>query len=233
MKYVTSDIHGELDRLKKLIETIELSRDDILYIIGDLVDRGDKPIETIEFVMTHPQIEVIMGNHDEMMLHSLKYKNEKQIERWSRNGCEPTIEGFSKRTLEEQEKILSYIEGLPYFKIIDNKYLLVHAGFEPSRLFENMVDKPLEEALIEQKDRLVWVREDFLKNKALDNLITIFGHSPRRYIDKLFKRDSKLPYEIWFDNTYRDKIGIDTGNCYEGGRLACLRLDDHRAFYVE
>lgn len=233
MKYVTSDIHGKLDRLKKLIEYIDLSREDILYIVGDLVDRGDKPIETIEFIMNHPQIEVIMGNHDEMMLHALRYKDEKQIERWGRNGCEPTIEGFNKRTLKEQEKILSYVEGLPYFKIIDNKYLLVHAGFEPSRLFENMLDKSLEDALMEQKDRLVWVREDFLKNKALDNLITIFGHSPRRYIDKIFERESKLPYEIWFDNAYNDKIGIDTGNCYEGGRMVCLRLDDHRIFYVE
>lgn len=233
MKYVTSDIHGRLDRLKKLIETIELRENDILYIIGDLVDRGEKPIETIEFVMNHPQIEVIMGNHDEMMLYALKYKDEKQIERWGRNGCEPTIEGFSKRTLEEQEKILSYIEGLPYFKIIDNKYLLIHAGFEPSRLFEHMIDKPLKDALIEQKDRLVWVRDDFIKNKALDNLITVFGHSPRIYIDKLFERESKLPYEIWIDNVYNDKIGIDTGNCYEGGRMACLRLDDHEVFYIE
>ena len=73
MKYVTSDIHGRLDRLKKLIDTTQLSQEDMLYIIGDLVDRGDKPIETIEFVMNHPQIEVIIGNHDEMMLHSLNY----------------------------------------------------------------------------------------------------------------------------------------------------------------
>lgn len=233
MKYVISDIHGKLDRLKRLIEIIELCDEDKLYIIGDLVDRGEKSIETIEFVMNHPQIEVIMGNHDEMMLYALKYKDEKQIERWGRNGCEPTIEGFHKRTPEEQERILSYIEGLPYFKIIDDKYLLVHAGFEPARLFQNIGEMSLEEALIEQRDRLVWVRKDFLKSKALDSLITIFGHSPRRYIDKLFEIESKLPYEIWFDDIYNDKIGIDTGNCYEGGRMACLRLEDHKVFYVD
>lgn len=233
MKYVTSDVHGKLDRLKRLIETIELSVEDKLYIIGDLVDRGDNPIETIEFVMNHPQIEVIMGNHDEMMLYSLKYEDEVQIERWGRNGCEPTREGFEKRTLEEQEKILSFIENLPYFKIIDDKYLLVHAGFEPKRLFEEMKKASLEDGLTEQKDRLVWVRDDFIKNKGLDNLITIFGHSPRKYIDKVFEIESKLPYEIWFDDIYNDKIGIDTGNCYEGGRMACLRLDDHKVFYID
>lgn len=233
MKYVTSDIHGRLDRLKRLIDCIDLSKDDTLYIIGDLVDRGDSPMETIEFVMDHPQIEVIMGNHDEMMLYSLRYKDEKQIERWARNGNEPTIKGFLERSLVEQEKILSFIEGLPYFKIIDNKYLLIHAGFEPTRLFEHMKNQSLEQALEEQKDRLVWVRDDFIKNKALDNLITVFGHSPRRYIDILFEVESRLPYEIWFDDTHKDKIGIDTGNCYEDGRMACLRLDDMKIFYIE
>lgn len=233
MKYVTSDIHGRLDRLKRLIDDINLSKDDTLYIIGDLVDRGDKPIETIEFVMHHPQIETIMGNHDEMMLYALKYKDEKQIERWGRNGNEPTVKGFLERSLEQQERILSFIEGLPYYKIIDSKYLLIHAGFEPLRLFEHMKNQPLEQALEEQKDRLVWVRDDFIKNEALDHLITIFGHTPRSYIDELLEVESTLPYEIWFDGIYKDKVGIDTGNCYEGGRMACLRLDDLKTFYIE
>ena len=56
MKYVTSDIHGRLDRLKKLIDTTQLSQEDMLYIIGDLVDRGDKPIETIEFVIDRKSV---------------------------------------------------------------------------------------------------------------------------------------------------------------------------------
>lgn len=233
MIYVTSDIHGNLDRLKRLIKEIELSKKDTLYIIGDLVDRGEEPIEVIEYVMDRPNIEVIMGNHDEMMLYSLKYKDEVQIERWSRNGCAPTENGFHKRTSEAQDKILNYIENLPYYKLIDNKYLLVHAGFEPERLFENMKNKPLEEALLEQKDRLVWVRQDFYMNKALEGIITIFGHSPTPSINKAFGNEIVKPHEIWFDRIYNDKIGIDVGNCYEGGRLAALRLDDFKIYYVE
>lgn len=233
MKYVTSDIHGRLDRLKELIEIIKLSEGDKLYVIGDLVDRGSQPIETIQFVRDHPQIQVIMGNHDEMMLHTLKYKDEVQAERWSRNRNEPTLEGFNKLSKDEQDKILDYLEELPYYKIVDNKYLLVHGGFEPDRLNEDMKTMDLEKALLNQKDRLVWVREEFLKNKALDNLITIFGHSTRKYINKTFGIEPVLPYEIWFDETFKDKIGIDTANCHDDGRMACLRLDDMEVFYVE
>ena len=233
MKYVTSDIHGRLDRLKKLVEVIQLSEDDKLYVIGDLVDRGSQPIETIKFVRDHPHIEVIMGNHDEMMLHTLKYEDEVQAERWGRNKNKPTLNGFNILSKDEQDEILDYLDGLPYYKIIDNKFLLVHAGFEPNKLKEDIKTMDLEEALLNQKDRLVWVRDDFLKNKALDDLITIFGHSTRKYINKAFEIESSPPYEIWFDTTFNDKIGIDAANCHEDGRMACLRLDDMEVFYIE
>ena len=233
MKYVTSDIHGRLDRLKRLIDLIQLSEDDKLYIIGDLVDRGSQPIETIKFVKEHPQIEVIMGNHDEMMLHTLKYKDEVQTERWGRNKNEPTLEGFHKLSKDEQGDILDYLDELPYFKIIDDKFLLVHGGFQPDRLNEDIKTMDLEEALLNQRDRLVWVRDDFLKNEALDNLITIFGHSTRKYINKAFGIKEGPPYEVWFDEVFNDKIGIDTANCHDDGRMACLRLDDMKIFYVE
>lgn len=233
MIYVTSDIHGNLNRLKMLIKEIDLNEMDTLYIIGDLVDRGEEPIEVIEYVMNKPNIEVIMGNHDEMMLYSLKYKDEVQIERWSRNGCIPTEIGFQKRSIEAQEKILNYIENLPYYKIVDDKYLLVHAGFEPQKLFESMKDKSLDLALLEQKDRLVWVRQDFYMHKALEGMVTIFGHSTTPSINKAFRNEIIQPNEIWFDKIYNDKIGIDVGNCYEGGRLAALRLDDYKIYYAE
>ena len=69
-----------------------------------------------------------MGNHDEMMLHTLKYEDEVQAERWSRNRNEPTLEGFNKLSKGEQDEILDYLEELPYFKIIDNKYLFISLG---------------------------------------------------------------------------------------------------------
>ncbi len=96
-----------------------------------------------------------------------------------------------------------------------------------------MKSMKFEDALTNQKDRLVWVRHEFIKNKALDDLITVFGHTTRPYIDKIIGVNSSTPYEIWFDDVYRDKIGIDTGNCKENGRMACLRLDDMKEFYVE
>ena len=38
--YVISDIHGECDMFLEMLEKIELKDSDILYILGDVVDRG-------------------------------------------------------------------------------------------------------------------------------------------------------------------------------------------------
>lgn len=52
-------------------------------------------------------------------------------------------------------------------------------------------------------------------------------------MDKTFCIESVLPDEIWFDNEFKDKIGIDTGNRLEEGRVSCLRLDEIKIFHIE
>ena len=41
MIYVMSDIHGCYDKYKKMLEKIALSEEDTLYLLGDVVDRGE------------------------------------------------------------------------------------------------------------------------------------------------------------------------------------------------
>ena len=38
--YVVSDIHGEDDRFHAMLQKINFSKEDTLYILGDVVDRG-------------------------------------------------------------------------------------------------------------------------------------------------------------------------------------------------
>ena len=38
--YVMSDIHGCYDKYKLMLDKIQFSENDILYILGDVVDRG-------------------------------------------------------------------------------------------------------------------------------------------------------------------------------------------------
>ena len=45
MLYVCSDIHGCYDEYLELLKKIKFRDSDDLYVLGDAVDRGPKPIE--------------------------------------------------------------------------------------------------------------------------------------------------------------------------------------------
>lgn len=38
MTYVMSDIHGDLDRFRSVMDQIHLKADDHLYVLGDVID---------------------------------------------------------------------------------------------------------------------------------------------------------------------------------------------------
>ena len=40
MVYVVSDLHGCYDKYMKLLERLNMTSDDALYLLGDIVDRG-------------------------------------------------------------------------------------------------------------------------------------------------------------------------------------------------
>ena len=82
MIYICSDIHGCFDEFMELLKLINFSDDDEMYIIGDVIDRGPKPIECIQYIMKKDNIHMLLGNHEEMMLNYLKlqtYNNYKSF----------------------------------------------------------------------------------------------------------------------------------------------------------
>ncbi|SKB93360.1 serine/threonine protein phosphatase 1 [Lachnospiraceae bacterium] len=71
MTYVISDIHGGYDQFIELLNLIQLKDTDILYILGDVVDRGPHPIKTLLKLMEMPNVICIVGNHELMALDGL------------------------------------------------------------------------------------------------------------------------------------------------------------------
>ena len=69
--YVISDVHGHLDCFEAILEKINLQPDDRLYIFGDVIDRGFRGIEILKRVMDMPNAEMLLGNHEFMMLNAL------------------------------------------------------------------------------------------------------------------------------------------------------------------
>lgn len=81
-----SDIHGEFSLFIQMLEKINFNKNDKLYILGDIIDRGDENIKMIDYVMKHNNIIMLLGNHEYMMLKCYNSKNDSIKNVWYNNG---------------------------------------------------------------------------------------------------------------------------------------------------
>jgi len=213
--YCVSDIHGCFSEFIELLDIIKFNPDeDTLYVLGDVIDRGTRPIECLRYIMRAKGIRLLLGNHEQMMMDFYDFEG---ID-WSRNGNLITMAQFAALSCLEKEKILSYLQKRPLYKTLNvcgRRFFLSHAGLDVSVPFK-----------YQHSHDLLWSRPEFYKNTALSRHICIFGHTPTPRI-----RGSK-DCSVWFDPRHKDKINIDCG-CVYGGALAAIRLDDGETYYVK
>jgi serine/threonine protein phosphatase 1 len=189
--YVISDIHGEYERFMELLEEIELKDTDTLYILGDILDRGEHPIKVVLKLMEMPNAFCIVGNHEVMALECLRFLCQEitdlaieevdaelldNLVRWKYNGGDATIREFRALDPEMREEVLNFLEDFSLYEELtvgEKQYLLVHGGlggFTP--------EKRIEEYSLHD---LVWARPDYQKEYFADtNLVT--GHTPTQTI---------------------------------------------------
>lgn len=225
MVYVMSDLHGMYNEFIQMLELIKFSEEDSLYILGDIIDRGDKPLEIIEYIIEHKNITLLRGNHEQMYMDYYKgcdYANWTQY-----NGGHTTWGDINLKQMEVnydyRKGLYDYFCKLPLYKVVevkDKKFILVHAGlYFPDNYNEMELDKFLKN---QKPNVLLWDRDNIGEYKHYRDYVTIQGHTPTPCISN----DNEIVYK-------KGNIYIDCGVCYEIGKLGCLRLDDIREFYVE
>ena len=214
--YAISDIHGCFDEFMELLGKIQFNpAHDTLYILGDIIDRGERPIDCLKYVMSAENIYFLLGNHEQLMLD---YFSGADRFTWTMNGHQETIRQFMRLPNHEREEILTYFSNIPLYMIINAggiDYFLSHAGVN--------VANPVHQ---QDPHDLLWIRYNFIRHKALSDYICIFGHTPTPRLHG--NSDSS----VWYDTINKDKICIDCG-CVYGGSLAAIRLDDGKTLYVE
>ena len=72
MTYVMSDIHGEYDKYMAMLREIDLRPSDLLYVLGDVVDRGPHPIKILKDMSMRGNVLPLLGNHDATAAYLLK-----------------------------------------------------------------------------------------------------------------------------------------------------------------
>lgn len=71
---ITTDPHGCLDVLKKVVEN--MTEGDRLFLCGDLIDRGPESLGTIRYlnkqIKNRKNIHIVRGNHEDMALEAIE-----------------------------------------------------------------------------------------------------------------------------------------------------------------
>ncbi len=231
MVYVSSDWHGvPLEQIRILLSQARFSGSDFLFVLGDVIDRGEHGVELLKWLMVQPNAQLLLGNHEDMLLscdflfREINDENLNRLspfhieayEKWERNGAAPTVDALRRESPETRADIVAFLRDLPLYDTVSvnsQDYVLVHAG-----LGNYEEDKALDDYLPYE---LIWLRPD-PKDTFSRDFITILGHTPTGYYDR-DRRGRILKTETWWD--------IDTGAA--GGLSPMLLcLDTLEEFYL-
>ncbi|MBQ9080164.1 MAG: metallophosphoesterase [Clostridia bacterium] len=229
MTYVTANLHGCYTKFMELLRQIKFKDRDVMYILGDIVDYGDEPMELVCDLSMRYNVFTIAGEHDfraarmlsgfQKMLSSgntspdAKYIAEMQA--WMQDGGKSTLDGYRALDAEMKEGALDYLSDMGLYEEISvggKKYVLVHAGLgdlaeggegecAPEKFFNAPVDPT---------------------SRPMQGKTVIIGHIPTSEIagaeDNCIYRGDGV-------------IAVDCG-AGRGGRIGCIRLEDGAEFYA-
>ena len=233
MIYVTADLHGmEPAAFRRMLERAGFREEDFLFVLGDVIDRGEYGAELLLWLTQQSNMQLILGNHEALMLaceflfeevteeslDALRPEQLMLVESWMENGGGSTITGLSRLMRRDPELvlgILEYLRDAPLYDFVDaggKSYVLVHGGlgnFDPGRSLD---DYEPEELLLERPG---------LQDRYFEDAVTIFGHTPTEFFGSEYA-GRMIRTDTWWC--------IDTGAAM-GGSPMLLRLEDGREFY--
>jgi serine/threonine protein phosphatase 1 len=227
MHYVMSDCHDRYDLFLEMLEKIQFSGEDQLWFLGDAIDRGNGDgIKILQHIRSVPNIHMLLGNHEHMMLQALADGTPDVAGSWIYNGGRSTLKALGNLSPEERTTLVRWMAGLPveaYVEVDGRKFYLVH-GWPGDSPWDMVWGRP---------------RNGDEKNPVSDCTL-IVGHTPvyilacgnrglEGYI--LYMNRQGLPLRIFHGKEFID-LDCGCGHDYPCCRLSCLRLEDMEEFYV-
>ena len=261
--YVIGDVQGCYDELMLLCKKIKFNpKKDKLIFAGDLVNRGPKSLEVLNFCLENKKsIKAVLGNHDFYLLYLIEHKK--------RNKSLKKI--LSADNISKIQKWLKKLPLLLKLKIKNDVFWISHAGIP--FVWELKKAKKLSKEI-----------QVALKNDSFDLLKNMWGDTPSKWNNKLkgysryriiinyftrmrfldndgvlkLKKKNLKPeknHVPWFEQTTHNLknnetvifghwaalevktnldniIGLDTG-CVWGNKLTAIRLEDKKLFQVK
>ena len=218
-RYAISDIHGCHQTFLHLLDQLDFSQADELFLLGDFIDRGPDSYGLIQTIFrlqdTGYRVHCLRGNHEQMMLDALDSEDDATYQRWLRNGGAATVRSIRNR---DADRLLRWMDQLPHYLETED-YLFVHAGLDFS------APDPLQNT-----KALLWERHwhHDIDYRWLGERTIVHGHTPipRSQIEQMLER---LPR--------RRVLDIDAGCAFtqhqKFGQLCAFHLDARTLTFVD
>lgn len=161
-----------------MLSKVGFSDDDFCFVLGDVIDRGEDGMKILKWMMSQPNMELILGNNEAMML-SCKFLFDEITEEtiskltgskldsylnWECNGARPTINALYSTITSEIKYILEYLHEAPLYETVSvagKDFLLMHSDIDN-------FNKKLSEY---SKDEFLWIRPK-IDDRYFDDVIT-------------------------------------------------------------
>lgn len=259
--YAIGDLQGCFGALQQMLACIAFDPAvDQIYLLGDLVNRGEDSLAVLRWARAH-QVKAVLGNHD---LHLLAV-----AEGFESPHHDDTLQDILNAP--DREELLGWLRQLP-LAINTAGYLLVHAGLLPAwSTAQALVLAAEVEAALRSPNYREFMREMYGNQPAIwhddlqgyDRLRVIInamtrlrfctvegemefktkgepnqppaGFLPWFHVPGRRSAGSPIVFGHWSAlglHVESDCIALDTG-CLWGGQLSALRLEDRRVFQVE
>lgn len=255
--YAIGDVQGCFDELQQLLEKVSFKKQDRLWFVGDLVNRGPKSLEALRFVRDLGSRAVtVLGNHD---LHLVA----------QHQGVEHTRKDDTFRDVlaaPDSGELVAWLRTRPMMHV-EGAYAMVHAGLLPQWSIDEANAFGAEVAAVLAGPRY----GEFLSNMygakpdrwddALDGWdrlrVIVNAMTRMRFCDREGRMDlagkgtePRKGFLRWYETRKRDNhtilfghwsqlgllleprhVCLDSG-CVWGGALSALRLEDRALFEV-
>lgn len=169
---IISDIHGNLEALKSVLDDIKEKNINRIFCLGDIIAKGTHQQECVDLVKENCEV-IIKGNCDEYFTSNidLSTKTQSEINRIT----------WNKNKLNDETK--KYLNNLPYcyeFYMSGRLVRLVHAHPEKIDKFAGNIDK------IDRLYELFLPSSNTISNEKAD--VLIYGHIHTPYVQKIYNR---------------------------------------------
>lgn len=227
MTYAISDLHGCYDKYIEILKKINFSDSDTLYVLGDVIDRGDGGINILLDMVNRTNVIPLRGNHEYLATNILSYllkngnesaKNEKfltMLSAWFYDGGKTTYDAFADLCEKDRKLIVSYMQTFFYYEEVTvggRKFFLAHTVPEKRRMEHFQNCNLLEFTVGEPDYELVYFEDKYI----------VTGHTPtlmlgEEYTGKIYQKNNH--------------IAIDCGAVFKNP-LGCICLDTLQEFYT-